>query len=469
MKKPNVIIINIDQLRSFTVGCYGNKTVKTPHIDSLAEGGMRFEQGISNNPVCVASRSILMTGQYSRTCAGAVGNAAWKEKDKTRRRLKDKTIAESFKDLGYKTGVIGKWHIDPDPHIIGFDYSCLPGSIGSGAALIENGGEKQEKVGFQEDHMILKAQDFLAENGDDPFFLYYNILPPHMPIFDIPYQYSRMYDPLTIPMRDNVWDKDGKLAYDKEFFHVYLWQQSYKNQNNRPITSELPDYFDLRHITALYYGAVSWCDAIVGEIIKSIKENDLLDDTLIVLTSDHGDNLGSQQLFNKDRPIEESIRVPMIFHHPNHIEAGKINNIQQAQMIDLFPTIIDYCGGEIPGSVQGNNLSDILNGNKETIGDNEAFIETAYHEIAIRTPHYKVAFETPYTKIEEPVITDLNDDNIENIYFYDLANDPFEMNNLAETMKNDPNFLDLKNRLITWNKDTPWLRDEDGNVPEWRL
>jgi len=74
-RKPNVVIINIDQLRAFTTGCYGDDTVQTPHIDGLASGGLRFEHGISNNPVCVPARSILMSGQYSRTCTGALGNA----------------------------------------------------------------------------------------------------------------------------------------------------------------------------------------------------------------------------------------------------------------------------------------------------------------------------------------------------------------------------------------------------------
>jgi arylsulfatase A-like enzyme len=468
-RKPNVVIINIDQLRAFTTGCYGDEIVQTPHIDGLASGGLRFEHGISNNPVCVPARSILLSGQYSRTCTGALGNAAWRVSDKTRRRLRDKTIAEAFREMGYLTGAIGKWHMDPDPHVVGFDYSCLPRGIGHKAALVENGGEIEGRIGFQEDHLIVKARDFVFQHKDRPFFLYYNILPPHMPIFDIPFQYNRMYDRDTVPMRANVWNKEGELAYDREFFHVYLWQNNVRISQDKPITSELPDGFDLRDITALYYGATTWADAIVGEIVKSLQENQLLGDTLIVLTADHGDNLGSHHLFNKDRHYEESIRIPMIFSHPGCVRAGQVNRVQQAQIVDIFPTLIDYCAGEIPSSVQGTSLAPILKGESDTAGDNLAFVETAYHQIAVRTPSHKVAFQTPYSKIEEPIVGDLNEGNIWEVHFYDLDQDPLEQNNLAETHKDDPIFRDLANRLLDWNKTTPWLCGENGKPMEWSL
>jgi choline-sulfatase len=468
-RKPNVVIINVDQLRAFTIGCYGDPIVQTPHIDRLASGGLRFEHGISNNPVCVPARSILLSGQYSRTCTGALGNAAWRVQDKTRRRLRDKTIAEAFQELGYRTGAIGKWHMDPDPHVVGFETSCLSRGIGHKAALQENGGEIEARIGFQEDHLIVRAREFLRQNQGRPFFLYYNILPPHMPLFDIPFQYNRMYDRNAVPMRTNVWNERGELAYDREFFHVYLWQNNVRTSQDKPITSELPDDFDLRDVTALYYGAVTWTDAIVGQIVQSLQENQLLQNTLVVLTADHGDNLGSHHLFNKDRPYEESIRIPMIFCHPGAVRAGQINRVQQAQIIDLYPTLIDYCGGKIPPSVHGISLAPILKGERDTIGDNLAFVETAYHQIAVRTPTHKVAFQTPYSKIEEPIVADLSDEDIWQVHFYDLVRDPLEQHNLAERQTDDPVFQHLSDKLLAWNKNTPWLCGENGKPMEWSL
>jgi arylsulfatase A-like enzyme len=352
---------------------------------------------------------------------------------------------------------------------VGFDYRCLPRRIGHEAALVENGGEVEARIGFQEDHLIVKARDFVFQHKDRPFFLYYNILPPHMPIFDIPFQYNRMYDRDTVPMRANVCNKEGELAYDREFFHVYLWQNNVRISQDKPITSELPDGFDLRDITALYYGATTWADAIVGEIVKSLQENQLLGDTLIVLTADHGDNLGSHHLFNKDRHYEESIRIPMIFSHPGCVRAGQVNRVQQAQIVDIFPTLIDYCAGEIPSSVQGTSLAPILKGESDTAGDNLAFVETAYHQIAVRTPSHKVAFQTPYSRIEEPIVQDLNESNIWEAHFYDLVQDPLEQNNLAEEQKDDPILRDLADRLLDWNKTTPWLCGENGKPMEWSL
>jgi arylsulfatase A-like enzyme len=278
-----------------------------------------------------------------------------------------------------------------------------------------------------------------------------------------------MYDRDTVPMRENVWNEQGELAYDREFFHVYLWQNDIRVTQNKPITSELPDDFDLRDVTALYYGAVTWADALVGEIIKSLKANQLLDNTVVVLTADHGDNLGSHHLFNKDVHYEESIRIPMIFHYPGHIEAGQVNAAQQAQIIDLFPTLVDYLGGGIPSSVQGTSLAPILRGERQTVGENLAFIETPYHQIAVRTPSHKVAFQTPYSRIAEPIVEDLHDGNIRETFFFDLVQDPLEQHNLAEEAKDHPLFKELKQRLLDWNRTTPWLLGEDGKPLTWSM
>lgn len=466
--KPNVLLINVDQLRAFSMGCYGDPVVQTPNIDRLSQGGVRFVHGISNNPVCVAARSILMSGQHSRTCTGALGNAAWGKHDTSRRRLRDKTLPESFKELGYHTCTIGKWHIDPSPGTIGFEESYVGEGLGHKTRCRVNEKETIESDGFQEDFHLEKAAEFFERNTEEPFFLYYNVFPPHMPLLDVPYQYTRMYNRDEVPLRDNVWDGHGHLAEDRDFFHVYLWQNNLRNSPVQPSTSKLPDNFDLRDLTALYYGAVSWCDDIVGQLVSNLEKSGLIENTLIVLTADHGDNLGSHQLFNKDNPCEESVRIPVIFHHPGVIQAGLVNDRQQAQLIDLFPTLVEYCGGEIPKHVHGQSLVPILSGEAVTIDQNLAFIETAYHQIAVRTPELKVAFQTPFRRIETPIDTEL-EGRIEKVLYYDLQEDPFEMNDLSESHRNDPRFVELAKKLLEWNRTTPWLRESDGSILKWSL
>ena len=150
--RPNIIICICDQLRAFEVGCYGNQVIHTPNIDRLARNGVRFEHAVSTDPVCMPARSSLISGQYARTCMGALGNASvpdehsrpivasWPLQDRVH--LPDSTIAEQFKDAGYDTALIGKWHIHPAPEIVGFDYSLHPrvNHRHTGQDFVENGG-----------------------------------------------------------------------------------------------------------------------------------------------------------------------------------------------------------------------------------------------------------------------------------------------------------------------------------------
>ncbi len=451
-KKPNVIIIFCDQLRSFALGCYGNKFVKTPNIDRLAQNGFLFEQGISNSPVCTPARSNLMSGQYSRTCVGSrtnemsSGDGLFGRND--RLKFKDPTIAEEFKKLGYKTALIGKWHVDTRPSRLGFDESLIPDSIFTKGSFSKNEGKTYPVPGFTTDHEITKAKEFISLNKDseDPFFLYYNIISPHMPILDVPYRYSHMYNPKEVPLRENVW-KDGELARDEQWFHIYMWQTFY-NKDYQPVTAKASPDFTLRDLTALYYGAVTWADDTVGEILKSLKDNGLEDNTLIVFSSDHGDMLGSHHVWNKERLYEEAICIPMIYSWPEEIRPGT-NNSQVASLIDVMPTLLDLCGGTIPGSVQGQSLAPVLSGQKERLAQDFTFIETPFCAMGIRTPTHM------YGMLMNSEDTAIEDDRYQ---FYDLRADPYELNNLAKTGNSATLATGFREKLVKWDKETPRLK-----------
>jgi len=449
---PNIIIINTDQLRSFTVGCYGNESIQTPNIDQLAAEGVRFEQAISNNPVCVAARSVLLSGQYSRTCTGALGNAAWSEFNQQRERLQAETLPEVMRKAGYRTAAIGKWHIDPAPSLIGFDYSCVSRTIGSHTEFIENERDILKPTGFVADNEIKKAREFV-NCTDDPFFLYFNIQSPHMPLFDAPFQYTRMYDKEEVPLRKNVYC-NGELPYDERWFQIYMWQHNYLD--SEPITAKLPPDFDLKDLTALYYGLTTWTDDIVGHIIDILKDKGIYDNTMILFTSDHGDNLGSHGLFNKDNCIEEAVRIPFIMKWSDTFQAGTVIAEQQAGLIDVFPTLVDLIHGEIPDSVQGRSLAPVLFNEIDCFPDNYAFIETAYHEIGIRTPDKKLIIQTPYSKIEEKILTDF-DYSDSDVKYFDLLEDPDELHNIQAESKHTETYKKLETALIDWNTNTPWL------------
>jgi arylsulfatase A-like enzyme len=454
-KKPNVIIIFCDQLRSYALGCYGNKFISTPNIDRLAQNGFRFEQGISNSPVCVPGRSNLLSGQHSRTCVGSRTNEMTMDScgvnfgRNDRMKFRAPTLAEEFRMLGYNTAQIGKWHIDTRPSCFGFDESLITGdAVFTKGSFSKNEGMPYPVPGFTTDHEIASAKEYFNRNRNsaNPFFLYYNIISPHMPLLDVPYRYSRMYNPKEVPLRENVW-KDGVLASNEQWFHIYMWQTFY-NKNFQPVTAKTGPDFSLRDLTALYYGAVAWVDDTVGEILKSLEENGLEENTIIVFSSDHGDMLGSQQMWNKDRLYEEAIRIPMIYNWPGVIRPGSNNN-QVASLIDVMPTLIDLCGGTIPDTVQGQSLTPVISGKKDRLEQDYAFIETPHRELGIRTPtHIYGALSNE----EDSAIVD------DSYLFYDLREDPFEMNNLSKTNKYTPVANDLRERLIKWNRVTPRLK-----------
>lgn len=461
--RPNVILCICDQLRAFEVGCYGNDVVRTPHLDHLAEEGVRFEMAASNNPVCMPARSCLLSGQYSRTCMGTLGNYAERRADGSttmpeypaagRPHLPAPTLAEMFRNLGYDTAVIGKWHIHSTPESLGFDYSLYPRvhHRHTGQSFVENNEEEFEVDGFSVPFESDQVAGYLRdrENRKDPFFLYYSISPPHMPLMDAPETYLEMYGPDDIPLRPNVF-RDGQLPFDEHWFKVYQWDFLFY-EKDLPFTRVLPPGFDLRRLIALYYGMTTWVDDMVGRLMGFLRAYRHADNTIVVFLSDHGDNLGSHHLFNKGRLIEESIRIPLIFHDPHRLVPRVVTDYT-AQIIDVMPTLLSLCGGSVPAHVQGRDLAGTMTAG-ETPGEDGVFIETGRGEIGLRT-----ATHTYGIRIDPATGGVLDDRGC----FYDLRTDPFQMRSATDTSLDGEPAAGLRDRLLAWHHQTPWMH---GAIP----
>ena len=474
--RPNVVLCICDQLRAFELGCYGNEVVRTPHLDRLAAEGVRFETAVSNNPVCMPARSCLMSGQYSRTCMGMLGNFAERCADGSttmpehpvagRPHLPAPTLAEMFKNLGYDTALIGKWHLHSTPGSSGFDYSLYPRvhHRHTGQSFVENDGEEFLVDGFSVRFESDQVAGYLRDRADragradradqedragradreKPFFLYYSISPPHMPLMDAPESYLKMYDPGDIPLRPNVF-RDGRLPYDEHWFRVYLWDFLYYDRH-LPFTRALPPGFDLRSLIALYYGMTTWVDDMVGRLMHFLRAYRLAGNTIVVFLSDHGDNLGSHHLFNKGRLIEESIRIPLIFHAPDRLEPRVVTD-STAQLIDVMPTLLSLCGGAVPAHVQGRDLAGTIS-TGEAAGDEGAFIETGRGEIGIRTTTHTCGIRI------DPKTGRVLDDRA---CYYDLRADPFQLNDLRNAALDGEPGAGLRDRVLAWHHDTPWM------------
>ena len=457
-KQPNVIVCMCDQLRAFEVGCYGNPVIRTPHIDQLAREGVRFETAITNNPVCMPARSCLLSGQYSRTCMGDLGNTVALDAQgraylpeypsEQRTQLPGPTLAEQLKAAGYETALIGKWHVQPAPHLVGFEQAVYPRVHHryTGQTFVENHGEGALVDGYSVEYEAQRVAEYLHAPHEKPFFLFYNISPPHMPVSDAPAKYLQMYAPDEVPLRPNT-TVDGRLAYDEHWFKIYLWDFLYY-QEHLPHTQQLPPGFDLRHLTALYYGMTTWVDDMLGRMMAELEANGLAENTIVVFVSDHGDNLGSHQRFNKESLFEESIRIPLIFHAPQRLRPH-VDQTHLAQIIDVMPTLLDLCGAESPAGMQGRSLMPFLNGAQQIAGDNEAYIETSSGQIGVRTPTHLYGLQLGPDR--QP------DDSAE--WFYDLRDDPYEMNNLAATGAQSGLAAVLRARLLGWHHRTSWMKE----------
>ncbi|MHC4985208.1 MAG: sulfatase-like hydrolase/transferase [Planctomycetota bacterium] len=456
--KPNVIVVMCDQMRAFAAGCYGNEFCQTPNIDRLAAEGVRFEHAVSNNPVCTPARGTLVSGQYSRTWQGDLGNPlapfgglcapepVWE-----RVHCKDPTLPEQFKAAGYDTALIGKWHVHPAPDLLGFDYRVYPrvNHRHTDQIFVDQLPPGERVEGFSVDYEAEKVAEYLKDHRDNPFFLFYSISPPHMPVADMPEKYLTMYDPADVPLRPNVF-VDGEMYHDEDVFLIYLWDYLYY-WYHLPENSVLPEGFDLRTLTALYYGATTWVDDMMGKLMAELESNGLADNTIVVFTSDHGDNLGSHHTWNKGLVMEESIRIPMIFWAPKLWQAG-VNETQVAELMDIMPTLLDACGAQTPTSVQGDSLLPILTGQRTELDETDAFLETCSGFAGIRTPTHTYGMTLTgdgLRQIEDP-----------DYCFYDNREDPYQTTNLIGTDAQADLAATLKQRVLDWHASTPWLQAE---------
>jgi arylsulfatase A-like enzyme len=457
---PNIILCTCDQLRAHEVGCYGNSAIRTPNIDRLAAEGMRFETGVTNYPLCLPARSILLSGQYNRTCTGGSSNVTVagpggrgffpQYPEHGRPHLKDPTLAEALRGAGYETAAIGKWHIHSWPDDVGFDSYLIPrvNHCHTGQSFTENGGVEFVPAGYSVDYEADRLEQFLGpRDGTRPFFMYYNISPPHCPFADAPRKYLEMYDPEAMPIRANV-DLKTPLANQEQSFKVYRWDFRYYN-HRLPATMRLPEGYTLRHLIAEYYGLTTWVDDTVGRLLEVLDRTGLSENTIVVFTSDHGDNLGSHGLVQKGGPNEESIRIPLIVRLPAADRRPGVDRTHVASLVDLAPTLLALIGADIPRHFQGRDLAPRCRGQDSDVPAG-AFVETG-EGVAIRTLEH--LYYLPFAGDRRQLAGTP-------AQCFDLRDDPYQQRNLARAVPAPGAARELDERLRQWHAETPWMAAE---------
>lgn len=334
-RKPNVILILTDDQGTIDVNCYGAKDLYTSNLDRLAKEGTRFTQFYVGAPVCSPSRAALMTGRYPQG-AGVPGNVS-SQPGHTGMPSEQITIAEMMKSADYTTGHVGKWHLGYTPETMpnGQGYDSSFGHMGgcidnyshffywSGPNrhdLWRNGREVWHDGEFFGDLMVDECKDFINENKEQPFFLYWAINMPHYPL-------------------------QGKEKWRKKYQHLDTPRR-------------------------MYAAFISTMDEMVGKVIDHLDESGLREDTLIIYLSDHGHSVeertfsggGSSGDFrgHKFTLWEGGLRVPCIVSWPGRIPQNAVRN-QTAVSIDWMPTIAQYCGIEPPEhKIDGKSIVSII-------------------------------------------------------------------------------------------------------------
>ncbi|WP_435020611.1 sulfatase family protein [Tundrisphaera sp. TA3] len=414
-RRPSILVILPDQWRGQDLGVMGNPDVRTPHADRLASEGLLFRHTFANTPVCCPARAILLTGKYPHK-NGMMANDL-------RLRDEETTLAEILSRQGYRTGFIGKWHLDggkrqpgfipPGPRRQGFAYwaanECDHRHFRP--TYFRDTPEPIVDNRYEPEVWVDRAIEFLHQGGDEPFFLVVSMGPPHDP-YGAPEAFRKLYDPDKLTMRPN-------------------WEPGVDGGGRPQI--------------AHYYAAISAVDDQVGRLIKALDDSGRGRDTIVMLTSDHGDMLGSQGERLKRKPWEESIRVPGIVRYPAGIKPGRVTDAFLSH-VDMAPTLLALCGIAAPGDMQGADLSGVVLGREGAASPDSVFFQLFVPYASDHVPHPWRGVRTEhfmYARSEDgPWV------------LYNIKADPYERSNMAHVPGSAHLLHEMEVKLADWMRKT---------------
>jgi arylsulfatase A-like enzyme len=410
-KPPNVVVIIADQFRGDFIGASGrNPMGVTPNLDAMAERGVMMQNAVTNQPVCSPSRACLFTGRY------ATETGMWKLPPGPELKRDLPTLASVMRGHGYSANYIGKWHLGP-----------LDRAMQKGLGFVE----PQDRGGF----------------------------------LDL-WQASNVIELTSHPYEGTIWDGDGKPMHFKDVYRVdYLTDLAVgflKQRHEKPfllVLSQLEPHFqndanafvppkgyikryqnpfapkDLRFFPGDwqaqlpgYYGDIKRIDESVGTVMKTLAEENLEDNTIVLFISDHGCHFRTRNTEYKRSPHESSIRIPLIMQGPGLNQSRKVSEV--VSMVDVTPTLLDAAGVPIPASMKGRSFLPLINQPKGRASwRNEAFIQISESMVAraLRTDQWTYCVADPTADGGR----DPQSMHYQEYQMYNLAADPHQLLNLA--------------------------------------
>jgi choline-sulfatase len=425
-RKPHLVVLMADQLAAPFLAAYGHKVVRTPAIDKLAASGVVFENAYTPSPLCAPARAIFMSGRLpSRT--GVYDNAAEFPSAVP-------TFAHYLRQEGYRTVLSGKMHFVGPDQLHGFEErlttDIYPADFGwtpdwrlkqeridwwyhnmtsvkqAGTAQITNQLEYDDEVAF---HAVRRIYDHARYDAGTPLCLVVSFTHPHDPYVARP-EFWNLYrdEDIDMPLLPAV------PVADLDPHSRRLWQVSAVGEHE--VTAE-----DVRSSRHGYYASISYIDRKFAEIIAALTETGLVDDCVVLVTSDHGDFLGERGLWYKMSFLEHSARVPLIAWSPGRLGAGR--RAAPASLADVAPTLVDLArpgaAAGMVGPLDGESLLPLMTG-----ADNpERTIHGEYLAEGVLAPMFMI--RTGRWKF---IHTATDPDQL-----FDLAGDPLEQANLASS------------------------------------
>ena len=456
-KRFSILFMMTDQHHHGVLGCAGNPIVKTPNLDKLAADGAMFTDAVCPTPFCSPTRASLITGMWPHT------HEIVKNVQGEQSALMDDTVAteQILFDKGYETFQMGKWHLGktadlrcyrkdnerlaqeshsryvkglPEnardkprqgevqvegiamiPEMAEFSRVWSAETNRSAQNLSQIGRQLLEPEHTYESWLADRCVEEIRKYKNENFMITWSVSPPHA-LWTVPEPYYSMYDPAKMPIPANFND------------HPAVYQVSQPGRMGKLMGEKL-----LREYLRCYYGQVTLMDALMGRILKALKDEGLEKDTLVIFTSDHGDMQAGHRMIGKSLPAfyEEIVRVPLLMRHPS-IKAGtKVHT--HVNSVDMMPTLLDFAGVKTPKGVQGTSIKKLTQ-SKSAEDDRPAFCERGLgnkggYGRMIRTKEWKyVIFADGRREL------------------FDLKKDPYEVTNLADDKPSA--MADLHKRLL---------------------
>ena len=440
MRRPNILFITLDQWRGDCLGSAGHPVVETPNLDRLASEGVRFTSHYAQTAPCGPSRASLLTGTYQHVHR-SVQNGTPLDARFTNVALEARAAGYDPVLFGYTDTTVDPRTVpDDDPRLENYEGPLpgfrvaldLPEDREAWYRWLEDRGHDvsdrdrflrprtdvavppgrgaswapppfaadETETAFLVGEVVDELEGLIA--GGRPWFVHASIYRPHPP-FVVPEPYNDLVDPASVPepLADESGDEHPFLAAARSWRHT------------RPPSEPL----DLRQLRATYYGMMSEVDDQVGRLLAALEWTGAADDTIVVVTSDHGEMLGDHGLMSKLGFFDQAFHIPLIVRYPREVKAGSVSP-RLGMNIDFGPTMLDYAGVTIPSVMQGVSLRPLLRGVEPA--DWRESIFYAYYN---RSPkHWGIRTER-YKLIRFP--------DTEAVEFYDLHEDPAEMYNRA--------------------------------------